>query len=281
MLRVKIFIYFIWYCCTLGKNPWNFFQIHKNFFNEEKGIFSKFDITQRIPSKWRLKEIRLDRQKSTKNWKENISKNFKSPVFLKPEWGQNSHWIHRVDIVENTDYLLEEIKELEVPYICQEWALGEKEFEIYYIRSNTNPEKCSIFSVTETVNTTPEKYHIEWIHNGSIYRDMTHKLSEKQKQDIQKIVLQMWDYHMARIGVKSDSLQSLTSEDFKVFEINIFLPLLLALMDETLNTDIKNTMAKNFAKHLVSIIPDSKDIQKKKIFWNMMKIHSLTSKKTW
>jgi hypothetical protein len=85
---------------------------------------------------------------------------------------------------------------------------------------------------------------------------------------------------MARIGVKSDSLQSLASGDFKVFEINIFLPLLLTLMDETLNTDIKNAMTKNFAKHLVSIIPDSKDIQKKKIFWNMMKIHSLTSKKT-
>ncbi len=281
MLRIKIFIYFIRYCCSLGKNPWNFFQIHKNFFNEEKGIFSKFDITQRIPQKWRLKEIRLDPKRSTTNRKEIISKNFKSPVFLKPEWGQNSHGIHRVDIIENTDYLLTEIKELQIPYTCQEGALGKKEFEIYYIRSQKNPQEFSVFSITETINTIPEKYHIEGIHNGSIYKDYSSQLSSLEKNKIKKMMLQMWEYSMARVGVKADSLTSIARWEFKVFEINIFLPLLLALMDETLSSETRNLMAKNFAKQLVCIIPDSKDIQKKKIFWNMMKIHSLTSKKTW
>jgi len=90
-----------------------------------------------------------------------MSDNFESPVFLKPEWGQNSNGIHRVDIIENTNYILEEIKQIQIPYICQEGALGKREFEIYYVRSTQNSQELSVFSVTETINTTPEKYHIE------------------------------------------------------------------------------------------------------------------------
>ncbi len=58
-MRLKITLYFIWYCLKIRTNPWAFFQIHAHFFDVKKGIFSKYDIEQSIPNKWRLKSYKL------------------------------------------------------------------------------------------------------------------------------------------------------------------------------------------------------------------------------
>jgi len=281
MLRIQLFFYFILYCFVLRKNPWNFFQIHKKHFDEKKWIFSKFDITQRIPEKWKLQDIILQREESIDTWKEKISQYFSTPVFLKPEWGQNSHGIYRVDDIHHIDILLNEIHSLDIPYICQEWSLKQREFEIFYIKSSQDATGFSVFSITETVDTSHEKHHIQWIHNGSTYKDITSEFSQEEKKQIWSFALQMWDYEMARIGIKADTLESLAHWDFQVFEINIFLPLLLGLLDKNISKETKHQNIKHFAKQLVSIIPSGKNLQRKNIFWNMMKIHRITMKKTW
>jgi hypothetical protein len=67
----------------LGIPPWYYFQINAEWYNKKKGFYSKIDMDARIPKKWRLKQGYFD--------KNNLPETF--PVFLKPEWGQNSNGI--------------------------------------------------------------------------------------------------------------------------------------------------------------------------------------------
>jgi hypothetical protein len=71
--------------------PWRFSQLNKKYFNEEKGIFSKLEIEENIPLKWKLKNLLIKSNKDISSLKEEITKKFSFPIFLKPEWGQNSH----------------------------------------------------------------------------------------------------------------------------------------------------------------------------------------------
>jgi hypothetical protein len=47
-------------CVLIGTKPWKYFQLNAPTFNAEAGIFSKLDIDQLIPEKWRLQQNLLD-----------------------------------------------------------------------------------------------------------------------------------------------------------------------------------------------------------------------------
>jgi len=54
MFRIRIITYYIYYCIISFTKPWRFFQLNAKYFNDKKGIFSKYDIEKEIPDKWKL-----------------------------------------------------------------------------------------------------------------------------------------------------------------------------------------------------------------------------------
>lgn len=82
MLRSLLVFWFIFYSLRYRTKPWNFFQLNHTYFNKGKNIFSKMDLDRHIPYQWGLKQY-LDDGKIVPEF----------PVFVKPEWGQNSHGV--------------------------------------------------------------------------------------------------------------------------------------------------------------------------------------------
>lgn len=283
MIRIKIVLYFIYYSLLQGINPWRFFQINSDYFNEKKWIFSKYEIEKNIPKKWKLNDYILNMNDSKTDWENNITLNFSFPLFLKPEWGQNSHWIYRVDEKKYLKEVLKNIKKSNTTYICQELANHNKEYEVLYVKSKTN-SNFSIFSITETINTTWEKYAIQWIHNNSKYKDITNKFTENEITIISNNIKTIWNFNLARVGIKANNIDWLIKWKFKVFEINIFLPFSLNLLDETISKKNKNKFIKKFVKELSYATKKISAKKDKNIFWNMTLRHyiiKLNKNKIW
>ncbi len=201
--------------------PWHYFQLNSRYFNAKKGIFSKLDIDKCIPQKYRLHQYVYTSKR--------IPSTF--PVFLKPEWGQNSNGIYRVAHQEEYIEFEKVTKKVDIPYIVQETAQGDKEFEIYYLRSPKQRKSYAFLSVTQVENQGNDTHPINSIYNPSTaYRDITNIFSNKDLQQIWQIVGAIGNFRMARVGVKADSIDSLLQGKFKIIEINLFLPLPLILL---------------------------------------------------
>lgn len=269
MIRIKIVIYFIYYSLLQGIHPWRFFQINADYFNEQKWIFSKYEIEKNIPTKWKLNDYILNLNDSKSKWEEKITSNFSFPLFLKPEWGQNSHGIFRVDEKKYLKEVLKKIKKLDTPYICQELANYEKEYEVLYVRSKNQIGSFSIFSITETINTSWEKHAIQWINHGSKYRDITNKFSKEELKEIENKAKTIWNFNLARVWIKANNPKWILKWDFKVFEINIFVPFSLNLLDETISKENRHEFLKSFVKALAHTTKKVTNKKPKNIFWRM------------
>ncbi len=268
-MRISLLWYYLYYCLRYRVVPWNFFQLNSRYFNDRKGIFSKLDTDAFIPRQNHLTQYQLSR--------ENLPKTY--PVFLKPEWGQNSNGIRRIDTEEQYLEFVDKIPKLKIPYIVQEAALGEKEFEIYYLRSPEDKGCCSFLSITEVINNNGECYPVNSIYNAStVYRDVTAQLSSENLEKIWKTVKNIGDFRMARIGVKTDDVSLLAQGVFKILEINLFLPMPLVLLTDNVSKErkiaiIRETM--KIAAQLVKTIPQAE--KGKWIFFQKMRAHYKTA----
>lgn len=249
MLRLLIIIHFITAAIRHRVVPWRFFQMNCEYFNEEKGLFSKLDIDKVIPSRWRLPQ-QLD---------DGISQPFPFPCFVKPEWGQNSHAVFRADSAD----MLHEIRKMntaiDVPFMLQEAALGRREFEVFYIRATNSPGLPAILTITETLNHSGEALPINSVLNPhSEYRERTADFSTKERGQIWDILGNIGRFRMARVGLRADNLHDIADGSFQIIEINIFLPMPLSLLDTSKSWPekyhfIKNSM--NAAAQMVSTVP--------------------------
>lgn len=115
----RLIFYYIYWSLRLGIPPWYYFQINAEWYNKKKGFYSKIDMDKRIPLKWRLNQDYLDKNNPP----------CKFPVFLKPEWGQNSNGIKRID--SRDEFLAFNHKKSKIPYIVQEVAIEMQEYEIF------------------------------------------------------------------------------------------------------------------------------------------------------
>ena len=136
--RIMLVFWYFYSCIRQRAVPWHFFQLNSKDFNDAKGIFSKLEMDIHIPEKWRLKQYYYDR--------EHVPEIF--PVFLKPEWGQNSNGIFRVQNKSEYSKVDQHVRHRAIPYIVQHAAAGKEEFEIYYLRSPEKIEECGVFSIT-------------------------------------------------------------------------------------------------------------------------------------
>jgi len=99
IIRIYQVLAYILFCVWQRAAPWKYFQLNAPYFNEQRGIFSKLDTDQLIPEAWRLPQS-LD----IGDYQPPLY-----PVFVKPEWGQNSHGIF---VVETEVELVKRLKQI-------------------------------------------------------------------------------------------------------------------------------------------------------------------------
>jgi hypothetical protein len=245
--------------------PWNFFQLNSKYFNEAKGIYSKLEMDSRIPRQWRLKQYYFDRDVVPDSF----------PVFLKPEWGQNSIGIacvrNEVEYRGSADY----VRKAAMPYIVQQAASGRNEFEIYYLRSPKNSDECAVLSITQVTNIHEAHQPINSIHNpNTVYLDITPTFSDQELQAIWHYSRTIGNFRMARICIKADSKEDLLLGVFQIVEINLFLPMPLILLAKNVSDEKKQQELGKIMMvmaRLVKTIPPKET--GKSIFFRKMKAH--------
>lgn len=225
MIRILTVFWLIVYSARYLTRPWNFFQLNGKYFNSAKNIFSKLEINSHIPERWRLPEVVDDGS---------IVPDF--PVFLKPEWGQNSHGVAAArNLIELNVLRRQQQKKFRggVKFLLQNAASGKREYEIFYLREVHNLSQCAVLSLTETLNESGGDLVVNGINNpDSRYCHRTDELDETERHRLWAMVGAIGFFRIGRVGVRADSIQALLAGNFKVIEINIFIPMPLVLLDK-------------------------------------------------
>jgi len=239
ILRLSLIFWYIFYCLKNRINPWLFFQLNIDYYNEKKGLFSKLELDALIPDKWRLKQYR----------DEGEIKPEKFPVFHKPEWGQNAYGIRRFDNISDFENRHLNMRQTKTSYLVQEAAPGKKEFEVFYIRDTENDDKFSVLTITLVSNQQKITNPISSVRNSNTqYHNITQQIPIQRQQGIWNHFNQIGHFKIARVGLRADSINDILTGNFKIFEINLFTPMPINLLDdkETLNRKmlfIKKTMS--------------------------------------
>jgi len=262
-IRLSLIFTYILYCIRFGVAPWRYFQLNAPFFNEQRNLFSKLDMDTRIPKQWLLEQFMDLGAREPKSY----------PVFVKPEWGQNSQGVERVDNSWQLDRLREQRTARHPFYLIQEAAPGKREFELFAIPDHDDLQKLSLLSVTETCNRSTDKLPVNGIYNqDTFYLDCAPKLTPEQLQKIWGHLRQMGHYRIARYGVRADSLEELIAGNFHVVEINLYVPMPLFLLVDNMALWKKLIFIKRAMKQLVFITKTIPATQpKKSVFFKKLR----------
>lgn len=270
MIRFLLIFWFIYYAFRHGAWPWRFFQLNAPYFNSRKGIFSKLGIDNCIPAPWRLAQGPLNPELQPSSF----------PVFFKPEWGQNSHGIFRVDDPAEFESGCRRVADKDIDYIVQEAARETREFEVFYIRDASEKNRHTTFSITEVINTDEDPLPINGIYNkNTVYHDCTQQFSADELEKIWAHFKSICEYRIARVGLRADSREDFLAGIFHVIEINLFIPLPLSLLDSKMSWPRKISFIKKAMEHAalaVKAIPPEQ--ARKAIFWRKVVAHFRTTK---
>jgi len=264
-LRLSLFFRYLLACMRYRAIPWNYFQLNNRYFNKKKGIFSKLEIDALIPRQLRLKQAYYDPDTLPERY----------PVFIKPEWGQNSNGIVCVNCQKEYKAFEDVARASDMPFIVQEACPGKKEIEIYYLRLPGANDKYAFLSITEVTNSCKKGYPINSIHDPCTgYVDITSTFCAEELQIIWRFLHNIGNFRMARVGLKVDNIQKLLQGDFHIVEINLFLPMPLVLFAENVDLHKKKkiiTKTMSLAAQLVKQIP--RDETGERIFFRKLKAH--------
>ena len=248
-------------CCLVGTKPCKYFQLNSPYFNNRRGVFSKIDLDQLIPQKWRLPQQYDDGKTMPEDF----------PVFLKPEWGENAAGIYRADNPQQLQQIRQQIKQAKVPYVLQQGAKESREFEIFSLQHYKDKDRYSVFSVTESTNSR-EQNPINSINNpDTTYLDVTRQLSEQQKQTLWNLIGQIGRFGISRLSVRADSIQQLIDGNFHVIELNLFTPMPIHLLDTRYGIWDKWKMIRVYMMNLARLTKyRDKTLQQKPIYTKTM-----------
>lgn len=265
MVRFLLIISFIRAAFRHRVHPYRFFQLNGEYFNEKRGLFSKLEMDSLIPDRYRLAQ-ELD---------DGISEPTEFPIFIKPEWGQNSHGITRVDSMTQLVKIRRRNSRRKTRFLIQEVAEGSRELEIFYIRSAGRPADCAVLSITETLNDSGEPHPVNGIYNPHCsYHDLTGSLHQQELNIIWDRIKQIGRFRIARIGLRTDGIGEMLEGKFKIVEMNIFLPMPLMLLDKTKGWSEKQQFIQESmdaaARMVVTIPPEQK---RKNIFMRKLLAH--------
>ena len=222
-ITIIMIITYIASCARIATAPWRYWQINAKYFSAEQGVFSKLSTDLLIPEKWRLAQS-IDSESLTPS---------SYPVFLKPEWGQNAHGIHRADDQTQLLSLRTRLKDEPQRYLLQEAATGQREFEIFSIDSNRADNKHDVFTITEAKNDS-EDFPINSKYNRfTRYVDITAEFSSEQQEQVANYLSEIGQFGISRMSVRANSNNDLVAGKFHVIEINLFLPMPINLLDES------------------------------------------------
>ncbi len=247
--------------------------MNAKYFNDEKGIYSKCEIEDNIPDKWKLQSYIIESNLSITDQKNKILSRMSLPVFFKPEWGQNSHGIFVVETEKELVRRLKQIKKDNISYIYQETSQYQNEYEVLYTRDPIQPHMITLQSMVEAKPSEASKYPINGIYCNTTYHDISDKWSETQKERFRWYMKEIWDFNIARVWIKSHSLQDLKDWIFEIFEINIFIPFPLHLLDKNILQIEKNKFLKKFTKSLALLTSHIPKENNKSIFFRKIFTH--------
>lgn len=221
-ITIILVITYILSCLRIATAPWRYWQVNAQYFSAEQGIFSKLTLDALIPERWRLAQsIDSDSHQPTG-----------FPVFLKPEWGQNAHGIHRADNESQLMQLRSTLHAENQRYLLQEAAPGQREFEIFSIDTDRNDQQHDVFTVTEAINHS-EQFPINSKYNRfTRYSDITEQFDDSQQAQLGQYLSEIGKFGISRMSVRADSIETLVKGEFHVIEINLFLPMPINLLDE-------------------------------------------------
>lgn len=210
-------------CLRIGIGPWKYWQINARYFSDEHKVFSKLALDSLIPARWRLPQS-VDADSLTPA---------RFPVFLKPEWGQNAHGIHRADDARQLTRLRAQLRSEPLRYLLQEAAPGMREFEIFSIDTDRDDGLHDVLTVTEAINRS-ERFPINSKYNRNTrYTDITSRFSPAEQQKLASYLSEIGRFGISRMSVRANSYQELLDGRFHVIEINLFLPMPINLLDRS------------------------------------------------
>ncbi len=208
-------------CVLIGTKPCKYFQLNSSAFNAEAGIFSKMEIDRLIPEKWRLNQFYDDGK--------TVPTQF--PVFVKPEWGQNSSGVFRADNESSLQEIRDSISNSKISHLIQEAAPGKIEFEIFSILHHRNKQHFAHLTVAHATN-QDELYPVNSVHNPSTqYWDITGNFSEQQIQILWNLLGEIERFAISRVGLCADSVDDMLAGKFHIIEINLFIPMPINMLD--------------------------------------------------
>ncbi len=250
-------------CLRVGAAPWKYFQLNARYFSKDQGIFSKLSIDALIPDRWRLHQIPDDQSVVPERY----------PVFMKPEWGQNAHGIHRADNFEQLQGIRQRVQEQdgEQKYIIQDGAPGAREFEIFSIDVSKHDGEHDVVTVTEAVNNT-ESYPINSKYNTNTrYVDISKSFSSDNLSVLGGYLDEVGQFAISRMSVRADSLADLVAGKFHVIEINLFLPMPINLLDSSYSWRVRLNFIRRAMMSLALATKAIKPVEKPPaIFTRMM-----------
>ena len=220
-ITIIMVLTYIVLCFRIGTVPWKYWQLNAQYFSRDQGIFSKLSIDSLIPSRWRLAQS-IDNDALIPQ---------RYPVFLKPEWGQNAHGIHRADNASELQRLRFSLRSEPQRYLLQESARGRREFEIFSIDADREDGEHDVLTVTEAVNHS-ETFPINSKYNQNTqYADITEAFDSDEQAILANYLSEIGRFGISRMSVRADSRDALIRGDFHVIEINLFLPMPINLLD--------------------------------------------------
>ncbi len=222
-ISIIMVLTYLVYCVRTATLPWRYFQLNARYFSAEQGVFSKLSMNELIPARWRLAQTIDSDALSPGTY----------PVFLKPEWGQNAHGIHRADNAAQLKNLRMRVKEKAHRYLLQEAAPGQREFELFSIDANRTDNTHDVFTITEAINDS-EDFPINSKYNRfTRYSHITNQFSAAEQQKVAGYLSEIGQFGISRMSVRADSNEDLVAGNFHVIEINLFLPMPINLLDKS------------------------------------------------
>jgi hypothetical protein len=248
-------------CVLMGTKPCKYFQLNSEIFNEDKGIFSKIEIDQLIPEKWRLPQYYNDGVKLPGRY----------PVFVKPEWGQNSSGIFRADDEASLRQIRQKIESSPIQYLVQESALAKMEFEIFSILHHQDKDRFAALTITRALNST-EEYPINGVYNANTrYQEITDALSDTQIETLWALMGEIGRFNISRVGLRADSVEAMLAGKFHVIEINLFIPMPINMLDERYHLPYLWKQARSYMMALARVTKTrNKTLKEKPVFTKHM-----------
>ena len=229
---------YIFFCICRATRPCKYFQLNARHFDAATGVFSKIALDELLPASMRLAQYYDDGASCPSVW----------PVFVKPEWSQNARGVHRADDFAALSRIRRAYRGVRGRRIIQQAAPGAREYEIFSIVSeNDSP---AVLTVTEARNDC-ETLPVNSVYNRNTrYVELTDSLDDLQRARIWRCMRSIGAFPISRVSVRADSLDALQRAAFHVIEVNLFLPMPINLLDQTISRPRAWLRAIGYMNHL-------------------------------